>query len=128
MLVPFGQRHDISVDLVALHALELALERLEVPLQMVNCLRVKFFTSQKFTKLFAKTDSVVSVESDKVILKVCYPLSDKFTIVLLNVVLDEDVLLRQRREQVLYEYRVLEGVMERLKVREPSEDFVSSHC
>jgi hypothetical protein len=94
---------------------------------VIDLALVQGLTGEELSEFLGVSDFMMRIKSDQEILEISDTIFDESGVVLLGVIVQAEVLVWQRREQVLSVDRVLQEVVEGLKVREPPSYLVRVH-
>ena len=122
-----GHGHDVRVDLILLYHCKLTLSQLRIGLKVVNLPLIQGLTGEELSEFLGISDFMMRIKPDKEILKVPDAVFDEPGIILLGVIVQAEVFVWQRGQQVFSVHSVLQEVMEGLKVREPPRHLIGVH-
>jgi hypothetical protein len=94
---------------------------------VVDLTLIQGLAGEELSEFLGVSDFMMRIKSDKEILKISDAIFDEPGVVLLGVIVQAEVLVWQRRQQVLSVDRVLQEVVEGLKVREPPSNLIGVH-
>lgn len=122
-----GHGHDVRVDLIILDHCKLTLNQLRIGLKVVNLPLIQGLTGEELSEFLGISNFMMRIKPHKVILKVSDAIFDEPRVILLGVIVQAEVLVWQRGQQVFSVHSVLQEVVEGLEVREPPRHLKGVH-
>ena len=102
-----GHGHDVRVDLILLYHCKLTLNQLRIGLKVVNLPLIQGLTGEELSEFLGISDFMMRIKPHKEILKVSDAVFDEPGIILLGVIVQAEVFVWQRGQQVFSVHSVL---------------------